>query len=72
MSDHVFLYRCELSSGCSNFFFGKILIFDDALPQGPCTQHSLESCGALRARLRYAVHLRGTPVLAKVYCGGAE
>lgn len=53
-------------------FFGKILIFDDALPQGPCTQHSLESCGALRARLRYAVHLRGTPVLAKVYCGGAE
>lgn len=52
-------------------FFGKILIFV-ALPQGPCTQHSLESCGALRARLRYAVHLRGTPILAKVYCGGAE
>ena len=53
-------------------FFGKKLIFDNALPQGTCIQHSLESCGALRARLRYAVHLRGTPILAKVYYGGAE
>lgn len=49
MSDHVFLYRCELGSGCA-VFLEKRIIFDDALPQGPCTQHSLESCGARRAR----------------------